>query len=93
VPDLTVTQYRACEKFATYNGDPQCRARSVLDYTNGETVTDPVLWIRVGFHHLPRDEDQSPMPAHWQGFDLVPRDLTATNPLGPTARASVNGRP
>jgi primary-amine oxidase len=33
------------------------------------------------------------MPAHWQGFDLVPRDLTATNPLGPTARASINGRP
>jgi primary-amine oxidase len=33
------------------------------------------------------------MPAHWQGFDLVPRHLTAVNPLGPTARASVNGRP
>jgi primary-amine oxidase len=58
-----------------------------------ETLTDPVLWVRIGFHHLPRDEDQSPMHVHWQGFDLLPRDLTATNPLGPSARASINGRP
>ncbi|MEV4118001.1 hypothetical protein [Micromonospora sp. NPDC049645] len=37
-----------------------------------ETLTDPVLWVRIGFHYLPRDEDQSPMRAHWQGFDLMP---------------------
>ncbi|AGL18964.1 copper amine oxidase [Actinoplanes sp. N902-109] len=93
VADLTVTQQKACEKFATFNSDPECpRVRTVLDYTNGEPVTDPVLWVRVGFHHIPRDEDQSPMPSHWQGFDLVPRDLTATNPLGPSVRASVNGQ-
>ena len=92
-PDLTVTEARACEKFASFNLDPECAARSVVDYVNGETLTDPVLWVRIGFHHLPRDEDQSPMRVHWQGFDLLPRDLTATNPLAPSARASINGRP
>ena len=92
-PELTVTQARACEKFASFNLDPECAARSVVDYANGETLTEPVLWVRIGFHHLPRDEDQSPMHVHWQGFDLLPRDLTATNPLAPSARAGINGRP
>lgn len=92
-PVLSVTQARACEKFASFNLDPECGGRSVVDYVNGETLTDPVLWVRIGFHHVPRDEDQSPMHVHWQGFDLLPRDLTATNPLAPGARASINGRP
>jgi primary-amine oxidase len=92
-PDVTFTQQRACEKFATFNLDPECGARSVLQYVNGEQLTDPVMWVRVGFHHVPRDEDQSPMHTHWQGFDLNPRDFTATNPLAPSARATVNGRP
>jgi primary-amine oxidase len=93
VPDVSFTQYRACEKFATFNLDPECAGRSVLEYADGEVLTDPVMWVRVGFHHVPRDEDQSPMHVHWQGFDLAPRDFTATNPLAPSARASVNGRP
>jgi primary-amine oxidase len=29
------------------------------------------------------------MPLHWQGFDLLPRDFTDTNPLAP---AVVNGQ-
>ncbi|MEH1169911.1 primary-amine oxidase [Micromonospora sp. CPCC 205539] len=93
IPDVTFTQYRECEKFATFNTDPECQARTILDYTNGEALTDPVLWVRVGYHHVPRDEDQSPMPVHWQGFQLVPRDMFATNPIGPSARATINGRP
>jgi primary-amine oxidase len=86
VPDVTFTQFKACEKFATFNLDPQCPGRSVLQYVNNETMTDPVMWVRVGFHHIPRDEDESPMPMHWQGFELVPRDFTADNPIAPPAR-------
>ncbi|MER7591788.1 primary-amine oxidase [Micromonospora sp. NPDC127501] len=93
VPDVTFTQQRSCERFATFNIDPECVGRSILQYVDGEPLTDPVAWVRVGFHHMPRDEDQSPMPMHWQGFDLLPRDLTATNPLAPSVRASINGRP
>ncbi len=93
VPDVSFTQSRACEKFATFNLDPECSGQSVLDYADGEQLTDPVMWVRVGFHHVPRDEDQSPMHVHWQGFDLNARDFTATNPLTPGDRADVNGRP
>ena len=91
-PDVTFTQFRACERYATGNADPQCPAmRSILDYAKGaETLKDPVMWVRVGFHHVPRDEDQSPMPLHWQGFDLLPRDFTDTNPLAPAAADGQN---
>jgi len=92
-PDVTFTQSRACEKYATGNADPECPTRrSILDYAgNKETMKDPIMWVRVGFHHVPRDEDQSPMPLHWQGFDLVPRDFTETNRLAPPERSGVNG--
>ncbi|NHC12448.1 primary-amine oxidase [Motilibacter sp. E257] len=91
-PDVSFTQYRACEKFASFNQDPECTATSLPEYVNGESMTDPVMWVRVGFHHIPRDEDQSPMPFHWQGFTLVPRDFTAQNMLTPDTRRYVNGR-
>jgi primary-amine oxidase len=93
-PDVTFTQNHPCELFATGNADPECpRRASILDYTgNNEELKDPVMWVRVGFHHVPRDEDQSPMPLHWQGFDLAPRDFTAQNPLTPEELSGVNGQ-
>jgi primary-amine oxidase len=93
-PDVTFTQAKACEQFATFNSDPQCGNRkSILDYARDtETLTDPVMWVRVGFHHVARDEDQSPMPVHWQGFDLTPRDFTEMSRLTPPERGSVNGQ-
>lgn len=90
--DVYFTQYRACEKFASDNQDPACTGgRSVDKYVNGQNLTDPTMWVNVGFHHIPRDEDQSPMPVHWQGFQLVPRDVTAMNPLTPDDRLDHNG--
>jgi len=92
-PAVTFTQNKACEMFATGNADPECPRRTgILDYVeDNEALKDPVMWVRVGFHHVPRDEDQSPMPLHWQGFDLLPRDFTAQNPLTPEDRGNVNG--
>ncbi|MEV6634869.1 primary-amine oxidase [Actinoplanes sp. NPDC051470] len=94
-PDVTFTNGHACEMFATGNADPECpRRQTILDFTsNNEDLKDPIMWVRVGFHHVPRDEDQSPMPLHWQGFDLLPRDFTAQNPLTPDGRKDVNGQP
>lgn len=43
------------------------------------------------FHHIARDEDQQPMPVHWQGFAIAPRDVTAMNPLTPKDLAWQNG--
>ena len=51
-----------------------------------------MAWVNVGFHHVPRDEDQSPMPIHWQGFSLYPRDWHSNNSQTPPQRAAWNGR-
>jgi primary-amine oxidase len=94
-PDVTFSQKNPCEKWASDNAsDPECPLdnQTVVDFAkNKEKLTDPVMWVRVGFHHVPRDEDQSPMPMHWQGFDLVPRDFTEMNPLTPAGRTGQNG--
>ncbi len=91
---MTFTQYNACQEFATHNQNPSCAMQSILDYAQGtQAITNPVAWVNVGFHHLVRDEDQSPMPVHWQGFELVSRDFWAQNPLTPAARDCINGNP
>ncbi|MGN9757833.1 copper amine oxidase [Streptomyces sp. SD31] len=90
--DFYFTQYNSCEKFASHN--PACAGshpKSVDKWVNGQNLTRPVVWANVGFHHIVRDEDQQPMPVHWQGFSVVPRDVTAMNPLTPADVAWQNG--
>jgi primary-amine oxidase len=68
----------------------------VPDYiaqSGGQPISSVVSWVAVGFHHVPRDEDQSPMDLHWQGFMLMPRDLTAQRVAPPAGRESYNGQP
>ena len=52
-------------------------------FANGGSLVgaDLVVWYGTSFHHLPRDEDEPHMAAHWSGFSIVPRDLTATNAI------------
>jgi hypothetical protein len=94
-PEVTFLQYNACQEFASQNQNPACALQDVIDYVDNSTatITNPVAFVNVGFHHLVRDEDQSPMPIHWQGFLLTPRDFWAQNPLTPAARDCVNGNP
>ncbi|MGW1168158.1 copper amine oxidase [Streptomyces sp. NPDC002550] len=90
--DLYVTEYNPCELFASDN--PKCgqgHPASVDGWVGGQTLTHPVIWMNVGFHHIARDEDQQPMPVHWQGFAIAPRDVTAMNPLTPSDLAWQNG--
>ncbi|NYD68019.1 copper amine oxidase [Agromyces atrinae] len=90
--DIAFTSAKPDEVHASYNLVPQKANQSVTDYiADGETLEKPVAWVNVGFHHINRDEDQSPMPIHWQGFKLYPRDVTAQNPLVPEGRKWVNG--
>ncbi|MGY4926803.1 copper amine oxidase [Streptomyces sp. 900105755] len=92
--DVYFTQYDKCEQFASNNpGCPSGHPKTVDKFVNGQTLTDPVVWVNVGFHHIARDEDQQPMPVHWQGFAIAPRDVTAMNPLTPAALADQNGQP
>ncbi|KUO12743.1 copper amine oxidase [Streptomyces sp. DSM 15324] len=93
--DVYFTEYNKCEMYASNNplncgtGHP----KSVDGWVNGQTLKHPVVWVNVGFHHIARDEDQQPMPVHWQGFSIAPRDVTAMNPLTPSALKDQNGIP
>ncbi|GHG89371.1 copper amine oxidase [Streptomyces lanatus] len=90
--DVYFTEYDKCEKFATNN--PGCgngHPKSVDKWVGGQALKHPITWVNVGFHHIARDEDQQPMPVHWQGFSIVPRDVTAMNPLTPSELAWQNG--
>ncbi|MFE1884079.1 copper amine oxidase [Streptomyces diastatochromogenes] len=91
--DVYFTEYNKCEQFASNNPGacPAGAGKSVDKWVNGQTLTHPVVWMNVGFHHIARDEDQQPMPVHWQGFAISPRDVTAMNPLTPDALAWQNG--
>ncbi|MGW5662699.1 copper amine oxidase [Streptomyces sp. NPDC003758] len=93
--DIYFTEYNPCEQFASDNvGDCGTGAATTVDkWVNGQSLTHPVVWVNVGFHHVARDEDQQPMPVHWQGFSIAPRDVTAMNPLTPPALADQNGQP
>jgi primary-amine oxidase len=91
--DVYFTQYNKCEQYAS--GNPHCpdgHPTTVDKWVNGQTLTNPVVWVNIGFHHIARDEDQQPMPVHWQGFSIAPRDVTAMNPLTPKELAGTNGQ-
>lgn len=89
--DIAFTKAKSDEVHASYNLIPSKAGQMVTDYIDGESLEDPVAWVNVGFHHINRDEDQSPMPIHWQGFTLYPRDFSAQNPIIPEGRKWVNG--
>ncbi len=78
--DVYVTQYNACELYASHNPTGGGCGENVSEFVNGEAVTDLVLWYGVTFHHVPRDEDEPNMPVHWLEFNLTPRDWTAESP-------------
>ncbi|MET0931952.1 MAG: Ig-like domain repeat protein [Aeromicrobium sp.] len=92
-PSVSFTNYRACEEYASANLNAGCANKSILDYVAEDTheLTDPVAWVNVGFHHTDKDEDQSPMPIHWQKFQIVPRDFFAQKPTIKEARQCING--
>jgi len=81
--DIFVTRARDCERFASQNArfNPEC-PNDVLEFANAESLAneDIVFWHRVGFHHVPRNEDQRHMHAHWDGFVMEPVGLHARTP-------------
>ncbi len=84
--DFYVTKYKACEKYVSHNPQTGGCGNNLAAFVNGESLVnaDIVLWYGVTFHHIPRDEDEAYMHAHWDGFRLTPRDLMAENPAATT---------
>lgn len=81
--DFFITVANDCERFASQNArfNPDC-LNNVLQYVDGQSIVneDLVLWHRVSFHHVPRNEDQRHMHSHWDGFLMKPRNvLSNTN--------------
>ncbi|MFK7856813.1 MAG: putative Ig domain-containing protein, partial [Granulosicoccus sp.] len=83
--DLFATVANDCERFASQNArfNPDC-LNDVLQYVDGQSIEnqDIVLWHRVGFHHVPRSEDQRHMHTHWDSFVIEPVNvLSGTSTL------------
>jgi primary-amine oxidase len=84
--ELFATRFRTCERFASHNhsafGACPGTPTNVHDFVTGESLAaDVVVWYGSSFHHLPRNEDENHMDAHWTGFTLQPRDLTDVYPI------------
>lgn len=83
--DFYVTKFNACEKYVSHNPQINGCGNNLAAFVNGESLSaaDLVLWYGVTFHHIPRDEDELYMHAHWDGFRLVPRDWMAMSATAP----------
>ncbi len=81
--DFFVTVANECERFASQNArfNPDC-SNDVAEYANDESVVDAdiLLWHRVSFHHVPRNEDQRHMHTHWDGFTIEPVNIHKSTP-------------
>lgn len=92
--DFFITKAKQCEKFASHNPTTNGCAKNLAEFVNGESVSnqDLIVWVGLTFYHMPRVEDAPHMDAHWNHFDIVPRDWHASNPLG-TINTPINTAP
>jgi len=81
--DFFVTRQSDCERFVSENAkfNPDCD-ENILQFTDNESLVgeDIVVWHRVSFHHVPRNEDQGTMHSHWDGFVLEASNIAALTP-------------
>ncbi|MFZ1568889.1 MAG: hypothetical protein WAT29_08735 [Thiolinea sp.] len=82
--DIYFTRYHECEKYPSDNNAIGGCPRNVLQYLqNKEPIekADLVVWYKQNYHYLPRSDDSDYISTEWVGFQLMPRDWTANNPL------------
>jgi len=81
--DFFVSRQNDCERFISQNNKyyPDC-GENVLQFVNNESLIgeDIVLWHRISFHHVPRNEDRHVMHSHWDGFVMQARNLHVQTP-------------
>lgn len=90
--DFFVTRQNDCERFVSENAKyyPDCD-ENILQFVNNENLVDEdiVVWHRISFHHVPRNEDRQVMHSHWDGFVMEARNLHRQTP-GHNGQASEN---
>jgi primary-amine oxidase len=81
--DIYFTAYNACERFAVDNDTSTGCGWDVSQFSDAQNINsnDLVVWNRLSYHHLARDEDDNIIGMRWNGFRLLPRDWHAVNPL------------
>jgi len=81
--DFFVTRQSDCERFISENAKfhPDCK-ENILQFINDESLVnqDIVVWHRISFHHVPRNEDRQNMHSHWDGFLMQARNLSVKTP-------------
>lgn len=81
--DFFVTKQNDCERFVSENAKyyPDCD-ENILEFVNNENLVgeDIVVWHRISFHHVPRNEDRHVMHSHWDGFVMEARNLHSQTP-------------
>ena len=81
--DFFVTRQNDCERFVSENAKyyPDCD-ENILEFVNDENLIgeDIVVWHRISFHHVPRNEDRHVMHSHWDGFVMEARNLQLQSP-------------
>lgn len=81
--DFFVTRQSDCERFVSENAkfNPDC-GENILQFVNDESLVDQdiVVWHRISFHHVPRNEDRQHMHSHWDGFVMQARNLSLATP-------------
>ena len=81
--DFYVTVNNSCEIYASHNPQVNGCADNLSEFVNGQSLVnaDLIVWYGMTFHHIPRDEDEPKMHAHWNSFKIIPRNVTVSNPL------------
>ncbi len=81
--DFFVTRQKDCERFSSENSrfNPDC-GDTVLDFVDNESLIneDILVWHRISFHHVPRNEDRAHMHSHWDGFLMQARNFHTMTP-------------
>ena len=87
--DIFVTRYKSNERYVSHNNIISGAPEDVTEfYAPPEAIAggaDLVVWYGLTFHHIPRDEDESRMHAHWNGFRIEPRDWSPLPEPGTSA--------
>ena len=81
--DVYFTVNKDCEVYASHNPQANGCGENVSEFVDGQSLAgaDLVAWYGITFHHIPRDEDEARMPAHWNSFEIRARDVHDETPL------------